>query len=63
MRKLFWMIFLFGVYIWVISSGREEFFLDQGRAIYRVLVSWFDEADVDFQVKKTPHKKKSRRWD
>lgn len=63
MRKLFWMIFLFGAYIWIISSGREEFLFDQGRAIYRVLVSWFDEAEVDFQVKKSHPKKKSRRWD
>lgn len=63
MRKLFWMIFLFGAYIWVLSSGHEEFLFDQGRAIYRALVSWFDGAEVDFQVKKTHHKKKSRRWD
>lgn len=65
MRKLFWMIFLFGAYIWTLSSGKEEFLFDQGRAIYRAAISWFDGAEVDFQVKKKPkpHKKKSRRWD
>ena len=71
MRKLFWMMFLFAAYIWIVSSGREQFLLDQGRAVYQVIASWFDEADVDFQVKKSSQKnapqkapkKKSRRWD
>ncbi|MBS0625414.1 MAG: hypothetical protein JSS32_05130 [Verrucomicrobia bacterium] len=63
MRKLFWMIFLFGAYIWIVTSGHEEFIFDQGRAVYRAVVAWFDDADVDFQVKKVKHKKKSRRWD
>lgn len=66
------MIFLFGAYIWILSSGKEEFVLDQGRAIYRAAISWFDGAEVDFQVNKKPKqkqskqkqpKKKSRRWD
>ena len=63
MRKLLWMIFLFGAYIWVISSGHEELIFDQGRAVYRAIVTWLDDADVDFQVKKSKNKKKSRRWD
>ena len=63
MSRLFWIIFLFAAYIWMVSSGREEFVLDQGKAIYRYFVSWFDDAEVDFQVKKSEHTKKSRRWD
>ena len=63
MRKLLWMIFLFGAYIWVISSGHEEFIFDQGRAVYRAAISWLDGAEVDFQVKKSKQAKKSRRWD
>ena len=65
MRKLFWMIFFFCVYIWIVSSGREQFVLDQGKALCGMVASWFAEAEVDFQVKKEskPQKKKLRRWD
>ncbi|MBX9744468.1 MAG: hypothetical protein K2X08_04585 [Chlamydiales bacterium] len=63
MSRLFWIIFLFAAYIWTVSSGREEFVLDQGKAICRYLVSWFDDAEVDFQMKKSENKKKPKRWD
>ncbi len=63
MRKLFWMIILLGAYVWVVTSGHEDFIFDQGRTVYRAIVSWFDGADVDFQDKKTKSKKKNRRWD
>jgi len=65
MRKLFWMIMLFSAYLWVSSSGKQQFFLDQGRAVCGFVASWFNEAEVDFQVKKEtkPQKKRSRRWD
>ncbi len=66
MRKIFWMLILFGAYIWSMTSGHDRMIIDQGKNLYTALVSWLDDADVDFQVKpkKTPKvKKKSRRWD
>lgn len=66
MRKLLWMVFLFGAYVWVMTSGHDQLVIDQGKNIYRAVVTWLDDADVDFQIsgkkpKKT--KKRSRRWD
>lgn len=63
MRKLLWMIMLIGGYVWLITSGRDEFVLDQAKVVYKALVSWFDDAQVDFQLKNDTNKKKSRRWD
>lgn len=59
------MLFLFGVYVWTMTSGHDRTVIQYGKSIYHALVSWFDDADVDFQVtqnKKGP-KKRSRRWD
>jgi hypothetical protein len=64
MRKLFWMIILFAIYVWVMTSGRDHLLIEQGKSVYQALVAWFDDADVDFQVKKTQKAKKHRRrWD
>lgn len=64
MTKLLWMIVFFGAYVWVMSSGNERLVIEQGKTIYNALVSWFDDADVDFQLKeKKQTKKRSRRWD
>ena len=67
MRKLLLTILLFVAYIWVMSSGHDQMVIRHGKNIYNALVSWFDDADVDFQVRhqtpKNKHKKKSRRWD
>lgn len=66
MRKLLWTILLFAAYVWVMSSGHDQIIMRQGKYLYNALVSWFDDAEVDFQVKHTKvskHKKKSRRWD
>lgn len=54
---------LIGGYVWLITSGRDEFVLDQAKVVYQALVSWFDDAQVDFQLKNDTNKKKSRRWD
>ena len=62
MRKLLWMIMLIGGYVWLVTSGRDEFVLDQGKKVYQAVLSWFDDAEVDFQLKKEKNKKKSRRW-
>lgn len=66
MRKLFWMLLLVGGYFWVIGSGREAFFLDRGKEIYRLCVRWFDDAEIDYQITPSQYKKpkkKMRRWD
>lgn len=64
MRKLFWMVILFAVYVWVMTSGHDRMVLDQGKTIYNALVAWFDDAEVDFQMKKMEKsKKRHRRWD
>ncbi len=66
MRKLLWMVVFFCVYVWIITSGREQMVIEHGKTIYQALVAWFDDAEVDFQMKpkkQTKAKKKSRRWD
>ena len=63
MRKVLWMIMLLGGYIWLVTSGHDEFVLDQGKMAYKALVDWFDDAQVDFHLKKDFSKKRSRRWD
>lgn len=65
MRKILWAILFFGAYIWAMTSGHDRMIIDQGKNIYRAVVVWLDDAEVDFQVKpnKTKAKKKSRRWD
>lgn len=64
MRKLLWMILLFGAYVWAMTSGHDRFILEQGRTIYQAVVTWFDDADVDFQLQPNKKiKKRSRRWD
>ena len=65
MRKVLWAIFLFGLYIWAVTSGHDQMIIQQVQNVYRAVVVWFDDAEVDFQVKQTKpkSKKKARRWD
>ncbi len=65
MRKLFWMIFLLGAYFWVVTSGHDGILLEKGTALYKGIVAWFDDAEVDCQLKVEKSKKRcrSRRWD
>lgn len=64
MRKVFWLFVFFALYVWLLNSGNDRLVIEQGRAFYQALVSWFDDAEVDFQIKqKNKLKKKSRRWD
>jgi hypothetical protein len=67
MRRLFWMMFLLGAYLWSMSSGHDRMIIEQGKNIYQALVAWFDDAEVDFQVKPQekpkPKKNRYRRWD
>ena len=64
MRKLLWTILLFCAYIWTITSGNDGFVLQQAKGIYKAFIQWFDDAHLDFHLKRDSHpKKKSRRWD
>jgi dUTPase len=64
MRKILWMIIFFGVYVWLMTSGRDQMVLEQGKNIYQAVIAWLDDAEIDFQTKdKNKAKKKSRRWD
>jgi len=66
MKRIFWLFFFLGVYLWAITSGHDDFFLEKGKAIYHKIVEWFDDAEVDFQVQQTAKpasaSKKQRRW-
>ncbi|MBF8263226.1 MAG: hypothetical protein HW387_891 [Parachlamydiales bacterium] len=66
MRKTFWVIVLLFVYIWVVSTGHEQFVLDQSHRLYQTFAAWFDDADVDLQIQRKAApviKKRPRRWD
>ena len=53
------MVLLFAVYVWVMTSGHDRMVLDQGKTIYNAMVSWFDDAEVDFQMKQKAKKRKN----
>lgn len=57
------MVFLLGTYFWVLTSGKEQWLISGGKALYNTAMQWLDGADADFQLKKLNEKKKSRRWD
>jgi hypothetical protein len=66
MRKAFWALTLLTAYIWTVSTGHEQWILDQGKKLYQVIVAWFSDAEVDFQVEQSVvenKKKRPRRWD
>jgi hypothetical protein len=58
------MVFFFCLYVWSITSGHDRMIVEQGKVVFQALVAWFDDAEVDFQLKENKKsKKKSRRWD
>ena len=67
MRKLLWLCLFFGAYVWMVTTNNEQFVLERGKALYKMVCDWFEDADVDFHFKhkKISHQKKerSRRWD
>jgi hypothetical protein len=63
MRRLFWLIIFCGAYLWILTSGHDQFVLEKGKAIYSTIAKWIEGADADFQLKNVQPKKKSRRWD
>jgi len=63
MRRLFWLLIMVGAYLWVLTSGRDQFLAQKAKAVYEFVYNWIEDADADFQLKNTKPKKKSRRWD
>lgn len=64
MRKILWAILFFCAYIWVVTSGNDGFVLEQAKSLYNSFISWFDDAEIDYNVKiEHKNKRKSRRWD
>ncbi len=64
MKRIFWVSLLLCGYVWSVTTGRDRFILEQGKKFFQVFVAWFDDAEIDFQVKQDVSKKKRpRRWD
>ena len=63
MRRLFWLMIMVGAYLWILTSGRDQFLVQKAKAVYEFVYNWIEDADADFQLKNTKPKKKSRRWD
>jgi hypothetical protein len=72
MKGIFFITILLCVYIWAVSSGHEQFFLDQSKKLYDTIVEWFDDSKVDYQIgtahtppppADSPVKKRTHRWD
>ncbi|HSX38291.1 MAG TPA: hypothetical protein VLE95_05615 [Chlamydiales bacterium] len=67
MRKFLWLCFFFGAYVWMATTGNEQFVIEKGKALYKLVSDWLQDADVDFHLerKKLIQKKqnRSRRWD
>lgn len=62
MNKILWAILFFCLYVYVTTSGDDNFVVERGRALYAYVCDWFEDADVDFHLKKTPEKKARKRW-
>jgi hypothetical protein len=64
MRKILWTILLVAAYVWIIGTGREDFVLEQGKALYKALSAWLEDATIETHLKsEKSSKKRSRRWD
>jgi hypothetical protein len=66
MRRIFWLLLFLGGYVWMITTENELFVLEKGRALYQLVANWFQDAEVDLQIKKkevSKNKHRSRRWD
>lgn len=64
MRKILWMIVLFGGYIWTVTSGNDHLVYEAAHSIYKTVIAWFDDAEIDYQLKTIKsEKRRARRWD
>jgi len=66
MRKLFLISLLLGGYIWMKSSGNEEIVIEKCKLVYKMVINWFEDIDVDYHIQqKNPSRRKQdhpRRW-
>ena len=62
MRRLFWLILLLGGYLWILTSGHDDFVLEKAKAAYEKVVTWVSMAEADFHVKKETQRKRQKRW-
>jgi hypothetical protein len=62
MRRIFWAIIFLSLYFHLTSSGKDQFLLEKGKALYEAVLAWLEDADLDFHVEKESSKKPARRW-
>lgn len=60
-RRLFWLAVLAGGYFWISTSGKDHVLVRQAKALYESISEWIQDADADFQLKKSS-KRKAQRW-
>ncbi len=61
-RKFFWILILFGAYLWAASSGYDALLWERGKELYQKILHWLEDADIDYHLQKS----KShffKRWD
>jgi hypothetical protein len=67
MQKFLWLALFVGGYIWMVTTGNEDLVIEHGKAVYKMVSDWFQDAELDFQLKpkKISHQKteRHRRWD
>jgi hypothetical protein len=63
MRRLFWLILLLGGYLWILTSGHDDFVLEKTKAVYELVTNWVSSADADFHVKKDKPRTRHNRWE
>lgn len=62
MRRILWILIFIGAYIWLSTSGKSDWVLNAGKALYYSITDWLKDADIDFHLKAEKEKKRSRRW-
>ncbi|MDE3055100.1 MAG: hypothetical protein KGI80_00165 [Verrucomicrobiota bacterium] len=50
MRRLLWLLFLLGLYVWISVTGNEAMLIERGKLVYRFVVHWLEDADIDFHL-------------
>lgn len=54
---------MIATYVWLVTSGNDALVYSQGKFVYKAVCDWFEDAEVDFQLKVQNPKKRVRRWD
>lgn len=62
MRKILWAVLFFAAYVYMTSTHQESYFLEKGKAVYEYISGWFEDAELDFHLKKESDRKAKRRW-